>query len=52
MAFASRQGLDIDVAAGEDLLAALFNEEVGFVAQVDASRCTTCKPLHLVSAHR
>ena len=38
MAFASRQGLDIDVAASEDLLAALFNEEVGFVAQVDASR--------------
>ena len=38
MAFASRQGLDINVAAGEDLLAALFNEEIGFVAQVEESR--------------
>ena len=32
---ASRMGLDVDIAAAENLLTALFNEEIGFVAQVD-----------------
>ena len=38
MAFASRMGLDVDIAAAENLLTALFNEEIGFVAQVDTAR--------------
>jgi phosphoribosylformylglycinamidine synthase len=31
-------GLDVDIAAAENLLTALFNEEIGFVAQVDAAQ--------------
>ena len=38
VAFASRMGLDVDIAAAENLLTALFNEEIGFVAQVDTAR--------------
>jgi phosphoribosylformylglycinamidine synthase len=34
MAFAGRCGLQVELAAEENLLAMLFNEEVGFVAQV------------------
>lgn len=37
MAFAGRIGLDIDVATDAQVLAALFNEEVGFVLQISAS---------------
>ena len=35
MAFAGRCGLELDLAVAADALAALFNEEVGFVVQVD-----------------
>lgn len=37
MAFAGRKGLDIELAAHETLLAALFNEEAGAVVQVRTS---------------
>ena len=40
MAFASRLGLDIDIEPTEDLVSALFNEEIGFVAQVQSSQLT------------
>ena len=38
MAFASRQGIEIDLDGAEDLLAMLFNEEIGFIAQVDSAQ--------------
>ena len=56
MAFASRLGLDVAIEASEDLVAALFNEEIGFVAQVEvaqlaelsaAAPCTVTAVAHL-----
>ena len=38
MVFASRMGLDIDIASSHNLISALFNEEIGFVAQVKSAR--------------
>ncbi len=42
MAFAARAGLSLDISSlGADSLAALFNEELGLVVQVDASDVST-----------
>jgi phosphoribosylformylglycinamidine synthase len=37
MAFAARVGLDIEIDPSQDLQGELFNEEIGFVVQVEAS---------------
>ena len=43
MSFAGRLGIDIEVPESDDVLAALFNEEIGFALQIAAGDLASLK---------